>query len=90
MSQHKIIIGADGRLKFLYSDELTQLVDRTGGDAEIVRCSDVEPDEKGNWTADLSRVGGPVLGPFKLRQEALDAEVEWLSARGLPDPVGGK
>ena len=28
----------------------------------------------------MSPVDGPVLGPFALRQDALDAEVAWLQA----------
>jgi len=31
------------------------------------------------WTADMAPVGGPLLGPFKLRADALAAEREWLS-----------
>jgi hypothetical protein len=39
------------------------------------------------WWADMSPVRGPVLGPFEERQEALDAEVEWLYKNHLPKPV---
>jgi len=37
------------------------------------------------WAADLAPVGGPVLGPFARRADALAAEVAWLKeamARG--------
>ncbi|EMB17938.1 hypothetical protein RE6C_01332 [Rhodopirellula europaea 6C] len=37
----------------------------------------------GQWTADLSPVGGPVLGPFALRSEAIEAEIEWLHCHWL-------
>lgn len=30
------------------------------------------------WWADMTLSGGPVLGPFSTRQEALEAEIEWL------------
>ena len=30
------------------------------------------------WTADMSPVGGPILGPFSFRYEALKAERDWL------------
>ena len=36
----------------------------------------VAPD--GAWTADLSPVNGPVLGPYTRRSEALAAEIAWL------------
>lgn len=48
------------------------------GTLAIRRASHVEPSADGRWTADLSPVGGPVLGPFGLRSEALAAEVAWL------------
>ena len=33
------------------------------------------------WTANLAPVGGPVLGPFARRGDALAAEVAWLRER---------
>ena len=30
------------------------------------------------WQADLAPSNGPVLGPFRNRQHAIDAEVRWL------------
>ena len=44
----------------------------------IRRASHVEPDAMGQWIVDLAPVGGPCLGPFSLRSEALQAEVDWL------------
>jgi hypothetical protein len=38
------------------------------------------------WWADLTIVGGPVLGPYNLRETALDAEIAWLNEHGLPFP----
>lgn len=38
----------------------------------------MEPTVDGRWTADLSPVAGPTLGPFNTRRAALDAEVAWL------------
>lgn len=64
-----------GGLQFIYDDALAGLLDT--GPAQVTRASHVEP-APGGWTADLSPVGGPVLGPFPLRQVALDAEVAWL------------
>ncbi len=52
------------------------------GTLRITRASHVEPDDAGNWWADTGPSGGPELGPFKSRSEALVAEREWLSAQG--------
>lgn len=71
-----IEVRPDGSLKMLYDDSLKDLMAQ--GKTEVKRASDVEPDGKGGWTADLARVGGPVLGPFALREEALEAEKQWL------------
>ena len=43
------------------------------------RASHVEPDNSGNWWADLAPVSGPCLGPFRHRSEALQAEAAWLN-----------
>ncbi|QEH32090.1 hypothetical protein OJF2_05590 [Aquisphaera giovannonii] len=50
------------------------------GTPMIERASRVEPDASGRWVADLSPVGGPRLGPFALRSEAIAAELAWLAA----------
>ena len=53
------------------------------GAVEVRRASHVEPDGAGGWYADLSPVGGPVLTGFRLRSEALAAEVAWLERSWL-------
>lgn len=65
-----------GRAQFIYTDDLAELL--TLGEATVTRASHVEPALGGGWTADMGPSGGPVLGPFALRAEALDAEVAWL------------
>jgi len=35
------------------------------------------------WLADLRLSGGPILGPFPIRQQALAAEVDWLTEHGF-------
>ena len=47
------------------------------GTLSVRRASHVEPDGA-DWYADLSPVGGPKLGPFGLRSQALRAETAWL------------
>ena len=39
------------------------------------------------WWADMRPSGGPILGHFRSRQEALDAELAWLSEHHLPQPT---
>lgn len=80
MSAHEMTISADG-ISFIYSDELRGFLKL--GRAEIKRVSHVEPDTDGRWIADLSPVNGPQLGPFDLRSDALNAEVEWLKENVL-------
>ncbi len=48
------------------------------GTLSIRRASHVEPDDRGQWWAYLAPIGGPRLGPFTKRSEALAAEVAWL------------
>ncbi len=79
----QIKIDPNGGLSFLHNDDLAGLI----ADASCIdtqRASHVEPVDNGmRWSADLSPVGGPVLGPFLLRRQALDAEAEWLQANIL-------
>jgi len=76
-------IAPDGELRFLFDDALTPLLQF--GEASIRRASYVEPVGT-KWYADLSPVGGEVLGPFDLRSDALAAEAAWLLERGIPTP----
>lgn len=66
----------EGRVQFIWVDKLSPLFKQ--GRGEIKRASHVEPDDQGNWVADLGPVNGPKLGPFELREQALLAEVTWL------------
>jgi hypothetical protein len=65
----------DGTLVSVYTETLD--LDALGR-ARIERASHVEPTPDGSWTADLTPVDGPVLGPYAKRSEALAAEVAWL------------
>lgn len=77
----RIIVGQEGDLQFIYDDELIELL--CEGEPIIVRASHVEPNTRGQWLADLGPSGGPILGPFPLRNQALAAEVEWLEQNVL-------
>ena len=70
-----LVIDSKGRGRAIYGETLDL---HALGRLEIRRGSHVEPTPDGRWTADLSPVGGPVLGPFLKRSEALSAEVDWL------------
>ncbi|MCM2370387.1 hypothetical protein [Aporhodopirellula aestuarii] len=70
-----IIIGKGGTARMVYHEAFDA---RCLGHPTIRRGSEVEPTADGRWTADLARVGGPRLGPFTLRSQAITAEVDWL------------
>jgi hypothetical protein len=59
----------------IYGEELDL---RALGKLQITRASHVEPDAEGYWWADMGPSGGPVLGPYVSRSEALGAERGWL------------
>ena len=82
MKEIQIRVGA-GQLRYIYSDALAPL--NALGETKIVRASHVEP--KGSeWFADLSPIDGPILGPYQLRDDALQAEVEWIHKNKIPIP----
>ena len=70
-----LLITPTGSIRCVYGEavNLHQL-----GQLSIQRGSHVEPTADGQWTADLSPVNGPLLGPFSKRADALAAEVAWL------------
>ena len=76
----QLVIDPAGGVRCLY-DETLPLADF--GRLTISRGSLVEPTDAGLWTADLSPVGGPLLGPFESRSAALAAEREWLEQNWL-------
>jgi hypothetical protein len=76
----QIIVSPDGSARTLY-DEAIDLA--ALGGLSIRRASHVEPDDSGRWWADLAPVGGPRLGPFDRRSDALIAEHGWLETNWL-------
>ncbi|HIQ20508.1 MAG TPA: hypothetical protein EYH34_04620 [Planctomycetes bacterium] len=76
----QIVIAQDGSLRAVYAE----LIDLAAlGQMEVRRASWVDPDGTGRWWADLSPAGGPVLGPFHRRSDALAAEQAWLESHWL-------
>ena len=78
----QLIVEPGGAVRCIYSEQLDL---RTIGSSTITRASHVEPTVDGQWTADLTPVGGPVLGPFESRSQALVAERRWLEEHWLPN-----
>ena len=78
----QILISTAGVMHCVYSEALPL---ETFGRLKICRVSHVEPTAEGLWTADLSPLDGPRLGPFDRRSAALDAEQTWLEAN-WPEP----
>ena len=74
-TEMELVVDAGGDVRCIYGEELDL---REIGKLQITRASHVEPNKDGFWWADMGPVGGPVLGPFKNRTEALQAEREWL------------
>ena len=77
----ELMINSSGDIRCVYGEEvnLSEL-----GRLSIQRGSHVEPTTDGQWTADMSPVLGPQLGPFDCRTKALEAEVAWLNQYWLP------
>ncbi len=72
----ELVVDAGGDVRCIY-DEVLDL--RKLGKLQITRASHVEPDAEGYWWADMGLSGGPLLGPFRSRSEALGAEVRHLA-----------
>ena len=81
-----LLINTAGAVRCIYGEELDL---HKFGRLSIRRGSQVEPTVDGFWTADLSPVSGPMLGPFANRTEALDAERDWLQRHWLVESENG-
>lgn len=80
MAEIVLTVTPAGRIRMLYDERLDL---RMLGRASIRRASHVEPTQVGEWTADMGPSGGPVLGPFRLRSQALEEEAVWLKTNRL-------
>ena len=76
----QLVISPGGEVRCVYSETIDL---RCLGSVSIRRASHVEPADGGQWFADLTPVGGPVLGPFDHRTQALSAEQVWLDEHWL-------
>lgn len=80
----QIVVEPGGVVWGVYGEEIDL---HALGVLAISRASHVEPDQQGRWLADLAPVGGPMLGPFDRRSEALLAERQWLEERWIAKPT---
>jgi hypothetical protein len=76
----RLLIDPHGVIHAVYGEEIDL---GTLGQLTIRRASHVEPDETGRWWVDFSPIGGPRLGPFSVRSQALAAEQEHIDCRLL-------
>lgn len=83
----QLVITALGSVRCIYSEQLDLA---RLGQLTIERGSHVEPTGDGKWTADLSPVDGPLLGPFACRSNALAAEHRWLEEHWLVPSTASK
>lgn len=88
MSQSRVVvfyISPDGsEIRYVHDDAVdVSLISPNPENATITRASHVEPvqsgPDKNKFTADLTPVGGPVLGPFEQRGLALSEEIKVLN-----------
>lgn len=91
-----VIVTANGNLRMIYAESIDA---QALGTVEIRRGSHVEPTAAGQWTADLSPVDGPCLGPFaravtcwplsaNLVTAALADKLKGLAGKGVCPPHG--
>jgi hypothetical protein len=71
----QLLVAPNGTVHAIYAEEIDLAAI---GPLRICRASHVEPDASGRWWVDLSPAGGPTLGPFVRRSQALSAEGHWL------------
>jgi hypothetical protein len=76
----QIVVDPCGVVRCLYCEDLDLAA---FGPLRISRASHLDPTGEGRWMADLAPAGGPLLGPFQRRSEALAAEVAWLEQHWL-------
>jgi hypothetical protein len=73
----QLVINNSGKIRCVYGEAVDL---STLGCLDIRRASHVEPNDNGQWLADLGPVAGPILGPFGTRSEALAAARAGLGA----------
>lgn len=72
----KLWVAEDGTVTFVYDDDVAAALDELGL-MYTERAGHVEPTADNRWTVRL--VGGPSVGPFDTRREALAVEAEMVN-----------
>lgn len=72
----RIRINPDGTAVMIYTEDID--IADIGNVQSITRASYVEPTSGNQWAADMRPIGGPTLGPFDRRTDALVAEIHWI------------
>lgn len=88
----EIIIGPGGSARHLTTRAANRLACNIGPVCGRIRASRVETaadlgietSSPHQFFAELAPVGGPCLGPFDEREDAVAAEQDWLCQHGLP------
>ena len=75
-----LIVERNGNIRMIYDESIDF---HSLGEASITRASHVEPISGGTWIADLTPIGGPVLGPMESRSIALALEIQWIKSHWL-------
>jgi len=73
----KINVRNNGTIQLIYTEDIDIL--SLGKVKSITRASHLDANGDNQWEADMLPSGGPVLGPFPRRSEALRAEEEWIN-----------
>jgi len=73
----------DRVFSYVHRDDVTSLFVPAVNSIHVTRATHVEPYRRHEWTADLRRIGGTVLGPFPSRNRAVAAELDWLHDHDL-------
>lgn len=83
----RLIFDTTGGVRTIHSDAIVPILREVGPVKITKHVSHVDPDEGGDWWADMSPIAADVrLGPFKTRAEALAAEAAWIEAHDVPIP----
>ena len=72
----KIRINPDGTAVMIYTVDID--IAALGNLQSITRASLIEPTNRNQWAADMRPIGGPVIGAFDKRSDALTAEIYWI------------
>ena len=75
----KIKINNDGSISHLYNETLLNILNEDNIKSTVSkRASNVEPENDGTWSVDLTKSNGIKHYGFKNRSTAIKFEIDWL------------